>query len=337
MYYSWVGDVMLVSDYLAYVFKIGENIEAMWIHTGVLGEFYYPQLVGIKGTGKMYDTVEEYIHTHVGFWSMHAETLISEGLSFKDAVSMAMEDPDLFLDFVECNNELTWDDIVGSTLNFYLKPGIGQYVTIPEGITSISERFMSGFVLYSLSIPEGVTTIGDYAFCGAGSYTINREFRNYFYSLELPSTLEHIGKKAFGNCINLETITIKNPNYEIEDYGSSEDIFYLPLNTGSNCDSDGYQKTNLVCYNTVIVGYDWVSNFHRILNTGAIAYYHCYDSVNGDQSFRVYEKPQGQYNRAIFIESLNKTGYIAMTDIDDTSNGGNRVQFVNDKSYRYKY
>lgn len=328
---------MIVSDYLAYVFKIGENAEALWIHTGGLGAYYYPQLASIKGTGNMYDSVDSFVLTHVGIWNMHADTLMSDGYTFDEVVALAMKDPDTYIDFIACNNELTWDDIVSSTLNFVLEPGIGQNVIIPEGITSIAERFMSGFVLYTLSIPEGIKIIGDYAFCGAGTYTINRDFKNYFYNLVLPSTLEHIGKKAFGNCVNLETITIKNPDYAIEDYGEAEDIFYLPLNTGNNCDENGYQRTNLICYNTVIVGYDWVSNFHRILNTGAIAYYHCYDSVNGDQSFRVYDKPMGEYNRAIYIESLGKTGFIAMTDVEDTSNGGNRIQFVNGKSYRYKY
>ena len=69
-------------------------------------------------------------------------------------------------------------------------------VNIPAKVKTIEERAFSSCGLTDLVIQEGVQAIGNYAF-----------ERNSLQNLTLPSTITSIGRRAFGNNNNLQSIT----------------------------------------------------------------------------------------------------------------------------------
>lgn len=67
--------------------------------------------------------------------------------------------------------------------------------TVPEGFLCCSDRS-------TISIPEGILNISFGAFCGMENLT----------HVVIPHTVELIGNRAFGECVNLKEVTILNPN-----------------------------------------------------------------------------------------------------------------------------
>lgn len=76
-----------------------------------------------------------------------------------------------------------------------------ESISIPEGeIASIGWKTFKGCTeLKEISLPNSIKTIGYYAFEGSG-----------IQSIKLPSKLETISERAFGDCKNLTSVTIPN-------------------------------------------------------------------------------------------------------------------------------
>ena len=76
-------------------------------------------------------------------------------------------------------------------------------ISIPEGVTDISNRAFSGCTnLTSIIIPNSVVRIGDGAFSNCTSLT----------SIIIPNSVERIGERAFSVCTSLASIYCKSSN-----------------------------------------------------------------------------------------------------------------------------
>ena len=85
--------------------------------------------------------------------------------------------------------------------NLYLNGVIITDLTIPEGVTSISDGlFYNCTSLTSITIPDSVTSIGDCAFYYCTSLT----------SVTIGNSVTSIGDDAFSGCDNLTSVTIGN-------------------------------------------------------------------------------------------------------------------------------
>ena len=69
-------------------------------------------------------------------------------------------------------------------------------ITLPLGLTAVSRYMLAGTAVTNLVLPEGVTDIGTGAF----------EDCSQLHTMFLPASLQRIGSKAFGYCINLSEI-----------------------------------------------------------------------------------------------------------------------------------
>ena len=75
-----------------------------------------------------------------------------------------------------------------------------QNVRLGKGIKEIKDyTFNSCSKLKTIKIPENVTSIGQFAFERSGLTTI-----------DIPDTVTSIGEVAFGDCKNLQDVTIGN-------------------------------------------------------------------------------------------------------------------------------
>lgn len=95
--------------------------------------------------------------------------------------------------------------IIGGTLIKY--KGMDSDVTIPNGVTEISDQAFYGSSLTSIKIPEGVTTIGEAAFYQCGNLT----------NVTIPHSVTTIRGNAFRFCNSLTSITIPNNVLSIEE------------------------------------------------------------------------------------------------------------------------
>lgn len=84
--------------------------------------------------------------------------------------------------------------------------GTLQSVSIPKGVTRISDYafYLSG--LTTVTIPSSVTSIGQHAFS-----------QNYFHTLDIPNSVDTIGPQAFGDCPLLESIRLSSSLATISD------------------------------------------------------------------------------------------------------------------------
>ncbi|MBQ6835182.1 MAG: leucine-rich repeat protein [Lachnospiraceae bacterium] len=80
-------------------------------------------------------------------------------------------------------------------------------------------------------IPQGIHTIGDRAFAGC----------DYFYEVEIPYSVENMGKEVFAECGNLQYVTFANPKYiELDrgtsvDYENTKEIVMVPEGMFKDC------------------------------------------------------------------------------------------------------
>ena len=102
-------------------------------------------------------------------------------------------------------------------------------VEFPDGLVSIGKNAFNYTSLVSVEIPNTVVTIGDYAFhncnlesitfeenshlASIGDYALGSSYSNtnpLYESIEIPSSVTHIGKYVFQNCTNLKTVTFED-------------------------------------------------------------------------------------------------------------------------------
>lgn len=81
-------------------------------------------------------------------------------------------------------------------------------VTIPDGITAISNAFGNCKSLKNINIPDSVTWIGSNTFQGCVSLE----------SINIPDSVTEIGQFAFDGCTSLKSVTIGAGVTEIGDY-----------------------------------------------------------------------------------------------------------------------
>ncbi len=97
---------------------------------------------------------------------------------------------------IAISDERATDEILKSIPKPYInKGGSPKRVTVPEGVTSISNFYFKG--LESIDLPESLTHIGKGAFAG-----------NTFESVLIPENVTEIGIGAFQNCSSLKEISI---------------------------------------------------------------------------------------------------------------------------------
>ena len=118
-----------------------------------------------------------------------------------------------------------------------------ESVTIPQKVTKIENSTFTGCTsLKEINLPDGIQSIGDYAFnsCALTKImlpqnltTVGRSAFAYCENLKsviYRAKVEHIGAYQFVNCTNLQSITILNPDCEIEEqaqYSNGETLDYL--------------------------------------------------------------------------------------------------------------
>ena len=331
---------MYILDKLAFKFKAGDNIVITVVNQGVISDaWYYSYITNIDGNGQMYESIDDFVCCAYGDFNADIKLAIKNNtLTIEQAIILCTQDNNL----IEFTNtiipDIKWTHVQANTLNFILIPAISQSIVIPDGITSIANKFMFGFVVNNIVLGKDVQSIGEYAFCSTGltDVTWNDGYGNFFEKLVFPRSLEYIGKKAFCNSIKLKEIYFKNKNYSLDKYDYLQGIFYIELDKGDDLDEDGNQRTYVYSPNPLVKAYDWIYNYHRTIYSREIGRYHCWDEANGDQSFRIYEQPETTYSRGYYIDSLGVSGYVSMTDMNDVM-GGNRVQYVNNQSMRFKY
>lgn len=96
-----------------------------------------------------------------------------------------------------------------------------RQVKLPQNLKRIGNKaFSTCYELRDMVLPEGVTFIGDEAFQVCGAYVTYGDYYSAsgFTSITLPSTLQHIGKKAFYMCQSLKSIVIPDQVTEIDTY-----------------------------------------------------------------------------------------------------------------------
>ena len=111
-----------------------------------------------------------------------------------------------------------------TTLMFVPAGLSGQY-TIPDSVTTIYERALSGCSdLQGITIPEGITTIGNFMFSGNKSLT----------NVTLPHTITTIENSAFLYCSSLQSITLPNSVKTIgsEAFGYCDSLTYVIIPDG---------------------------------------------------------------------------------------------------------
>ena len=142
------------------------------------------------------------------------------------------------------------------------------YVTLPEGITRISDKAFENTDIFYITIPEGVTSIGNDAFAGCYGLT----------SVEIPNSVTEIGSNAFNTgkkpyWTDVEG-SILQPTYlagprgtYAEQYAKQHNIPYMIYD--DICGSTMYVVTNNATYNNwPIIDNDDSYHFNSSIPTG---------------------------------------------------------------------
>ena len=87
-------------------------------------------------------------------------------------------------------------------------------INLPEGVTEIGYSAFENTNISTITLPSTLITINDYAFDGAG-----------LISIEIPSSVEYLGKRSFAYCDNLTNVVIKEGLEVISD----EAFMYCPI------------------------------------------------------------------------------------------------------------
>ena len=117
-----------------------------------------------------------------------------------------------------------------STANLYLNGELVNDMTIPDGVTRISDYAFYGYRgLTSLTLPDSLQSVGAAAFvgCGLTSLTLpdgvarigNSAFYNSsLVSMTLPDSVESVGNSAFYYCKDLQLVDLGKGIHEIGDW-----------------------------------------------------------------------------------------------------------------------
>lgn len=290
-------------DYQHIRFHIGDNIICRTTATEVyFGIYDRYKIVEISGSGAMYSSVNDYV------------------AEYYDPNSGA---------WIE-DRGTTWSNFIATTMSFSSEPVISQGdIEIPNGVTSVSARFLYNLVFDSLVLPEGLVSIGDGAFAGEIYNNLNYHTTNQITSLVIPSTVTHIGRAAFIRANRLVEIIFRNENYTMETYGelySENEIFYVSLYAGSNLDDNGYLITNIVGNNSVRA-YDWYNKCHRKWNQSVAGYIYVYSSL----AMKKIELPV--YNTVedigVYFSSIDAVRWLKLVDVNDAHASPVRVYTSN--------
>lgn len=95
--------------------------------------------------------------------------------------------------------------------DLYLNGQLVENISIPEGISKISDYIFYSLNIKSAEIPKGVTSIGDYAFYNC----INLE------KIEIPDGVRIIGDYAFARCRKMTNVTTPDSVTNIGEYALS--------------------------------------------------------------------------------------------------------------------
>lgn len=198
-------------------------------------------------------------------------------------------------------------------------------------INTIANYMFSGWQLPEIYLPNSVSYINKEAFylaCGYRGFSAS--------TLKLPSSLLYLGDRAFAGCENITTIDFSDCSITLSDITSSTNVFMAYVQQGTYIDT------------TIILGDPsiendayWQSQNRRNIPPVITTYkYVCHDSVNGDQQFPLLETPpssQPYKVYSIYENGAQKNLYLPLVPMSDTTNGGNRVQFIpNLGSFRFK-
>ena len=272
-----------VTQYFEIFFKIGDNIVARWEHLrGISGTYYYPYLADIVGTGDMYESKDDFICL--------------------------------------TSTAVTWDNLSSNSTNMFLKLAVDHAeLIIPEGITSIATNFFSGFRTKKLVLPESLKYIGDYAFAPQNT-NIARGYRQLITELTIPKNVEHIGIRAFADMEYCEKINILNPDYVIEDYGSTGNGIFRMAQTdgithGTNIDEDNCFITEVYSENKANYAYNWKLNFRRSIKSLPLCAFRCATSIGKILEINLYNEGE----LAMYTDVLSYTKYCKLVEIDDAN------------------
>lgn len=330
-----------INEFCYFKYQIGPNLIVTVRTRGVTGissssgpRYESPIIESWQGTGSMYSNVSQFslLERAKGYIVNNAavtESINVEGDTFS---VIAYQQSDIeYAPYSDGVTKWTWN-----TGDIYLDRTISRWtLNVPNGVTNIAEYFLSGGPVKNIILPEGLTSIGTYSFSNAvGSDYIAG------CAIIIPSTVTSIDSYAFQNNESINAIEFA--------YGSTitknqigTRAFYCNTSTPTTVATDISELRNTNYWSTY---FKRAATFIDPTPPGptpsAVGEYRCYDNVNGEQVFRLYDSPQEGYNRVFGVEINGQMTnlYLPMTDINDTTNGGNRVQYVEGVgSMRFKY
>ena len=295
-------------------YQIGQNLQCIVeLRYNDFGMWINPSIYSFTGYGDMYNDASDFVclGTSDDLISWDSEYLIPWDMQPNPSISTQ------FIYF-----DLNFNTLGGSN------------------ITSIASNMFFAAAINTLILPTSVVSIGDHAFDAAVDYSswvgiiplLNSQ------TLVLPASLTNIGAFAF-SYLNFAGIDFRSSQLKLIDFGVNSPFI---AHVSDPEDRSTFLHTNIYLGDPSLedLGF-WYSNKRIPTYIYGQSYeYRCYDSVNGDQVFPLYEtQPAEQYFKVynIFENGQPKTLYLPLVPVSDTTNGGNRVQFIPGVgTYRFK-
>lgn len=292
-----------VGDHRYAKFKIGQDLECIvsFYHYNTSDRTYYcPDVNEISGSGPMYNNS----------WTDFKFIAYSENKTTWYSSNILVQEQWGYI-----------KDLSYSPDNYNAPAYLtGLYYS---NITSIAVLMFNGWNVASIMLPSTLINIESSAFMES----VNSS-QDVF--LTLPPNIRTIGSNAFSFCPGIRRISFRNTQLTLYDLTDTnrKNVFYISGSPVRTKIYIGDSSLNNVSY--------WQSQNRDI---GSYLYI-CHDSVNGDQQFPLLETPPS--NQPYKIYSIIENGspknlYLPLVDINDTVNGGNRVQYVPGVgSFRFK-
>lgn len=217
-----------IFDYKWVKFKLGNNIECKVESDNFIGgTWFYHKIAYITGYGDMY----------------------SDSALFQSIEA----NPDGDVSHTVPEFDITWQQFIENTHNFYSQHGISQGFLDFTGITTIADGFGNGLYIEGITLDDNTTRIGDYAFSGQGS-------ASYLCALEwpliIPASVQYIGDYAFDFARRLKVITFKDNSFDLYTQAGIN-AFWVPVQMYTEVNYRGGTARE----------YDWLGQYNRIVNT----------------------------------------------------------------------